>query len=385
MSSSIRKNRVFIIAEAGTSHGGSIERARQLIEAASKAGADGIKFQAVYADEIIHRQTGMVPLPGGQVSLYEQFRHLERPPEFYGRLKEESEAAGLSFLCTPFGPQSALMLYDLGVESFKVASPELNYKQLLELLSGYQRPLILSAGVSRISDIENALLWTESSKPSRTASFPARTLLHCITSYPAPEEEYNLRVIESLRSIFGVPVGISDHSIDPVLVPALSASVGASMLEKHLTLSRKDGGLDDPIALDPNKFREMVESVRHYERLSAKEIQNDLAKVYGKEHILRVLGDGIKRLAPSEKASYGRSNRSIHAGREIRAGEILSTENTAILRTEKELLPGLEPQYLEQILGARATRPIKDGQGIGWIDVISGVSGTSEIPLPGND
>ncbi len=351
----------FVIAEIGTGHGGDPSRARALLDAAAEAGADCAKFQAVFADEIIHPNTGEVPLPGGSISLYERFRSLEREEEFYRRLKEDAERAGLLFLCTPFGPRSAAMLHAMGVAAYKIASPELNYLALVRQLAGYARPIILSTGVSTLGDIERALDAIEG--PS--------ALLHCVTAYPAPPEEYNLRLLPSLASLFGVPVGVSDHSLDPILVPAASVACGASIIEKHLCLSRSGDGLDDPIALPPQEFRRMVAAVRLAEKAGSDATFRRLADEYGAARTEALLGDGIKRLAPSERANYGRTNRSLHARSRIPSGAALSEENVAVLRTEKRLRPGLPPEFLPVIIGKRTTREIPDGEGIVWEDILS--------------
>ncbi|HEQ72042.1 MAG TPA: spore coat protein, partial [Spirochaetia bacterium] len=199
----------FIIAEAGTAHGGDIDKAFALIDAAERAGADCVKFQVVYADEIVHPRTGEVELPGGRISLYEKFKSLEKEPAFFKRVKAHAEERGLIFLATPFGEKSALLLREIGVQSVKIASPELNHFPLLALVESFHVPLILSTGVSTVSDIEAAL---------RRLSDHV-LILHCITSYPAPPEEYNLRLLPLLSRLFNRLVGVSDHSRDPLLVP----------------------------------------------------------------------------------------------------------------------------------------------------------------------
>jgi sialic acid synthase SpsE len=366
----MKKKKCFIIAEAGTSHGGDLKKGKELISAAVESGADCIKFQLVYADEIIHPKTGTVPLPGGDVPLYETFRKLEQPPEFYASLRETAGNAGIGFLCTPFGIQSARILRELGVEMLKIASPELNYVSLLEEIAGYGMPIILSTGVSTLADIDEALrLLRPDGNPG-----PDITLLHCITAYPAPEEEYNLRCIPNLAALFGVSAGVSDHSLDPVLVPALSAALGAAIIEKHLCLGRDGGGLDDPIALEPEAFETMAREVRRIEELQGKDCGgavDELRRVYGPDRVDAVLGDGVKRLSPSEAANYGRSNRSVHALKDLPAGTVLAGEHIAVLRTEKVLRPGLHPRYYSTILGKRLTGTVEAGQGITWDDLLS--------------
>jgi sialic acid synthase SpsE len=195
-------------------------------------------------------------------------------------------------------------------------------------------------------------------------------LLHCITAYPAPEEEYNLSVLESLAAIFGVPVGLSDHSLDPVLVPALSVARGAVAVEKHFTLSRSGSGLDDPIALEPAAFRRMVSAIRRAEADGPSRARADLETQYGADRVAAVLGTGVKTLAPSERMNYTRTNRSIHAARAIAAGERIAAHDVAVLRTEKVLRPGLGPEHLSIVVGATARRPIPDGEGVEWADIV---------------
>ena len=378
--------RTLIIAEIGTGHNGDIERAAALIAAAAQAGADCAKFQYVIADEILHPATGNVALPGGEVDLYRRFKALERPPEFYAALAETCRSHGIEFLCTPFGCGSAAELERIGVRRYKIASPELNHAPLLLQVARYGRPLILSTGVSQLGDIERAVF-----ELSRFGA-PPLTLLHCITAYPAPETQYNLRVIPLLSRLFGVPVGVSDHSRDPLLVPAVAAALGAAAVEKHITLATSGGGLDDPIAVTPVQFRRMVELLRRLERHAPSAAQggeggsadHDAARAaldaqaaldvvrseLGPERVEAVLGDGCKRLAPAEAANYGRSNRSLRAVRHIPAGSPISVDAVAVLRTEHSLTPGLSPWHLDTVINAVAARDIADGTGLCWDDLV---------------
>lgn len=378
--------RPLIIAELGTGHGGSLQKAKELVDAALESGADCIKFQLVYADEILHPNTGVVPLPGGNIRLYDTFKRLEVPLEFYGELKTYIEKQGKLFLCTPFGLRSARELASLNPRLMKIASPELNHLPLLKEVASCKLPTILSSGVSLLADIELALSCFSPDTPV--------SLLHCVTAYPAPEKDYNLRLLENLQRIFGIPVGVSDHSMDPVLVPSLATAFGASVIEKHFCLSRSDAGLDDPIALPPEDFSRMVRAVRQVEHEleplmppqqdfeSRAKFMNSAAFIQGRESVVEaikrdrgaalvdaVLGDGIKRLAASEKANYDRTNRSIHAVRDIPAGALIGELDVAVLRTEKVLRPGLHPRWLEQVIGRTARQAIPAGEGIRFEDI----------------
>ena len=354
-----------IVAELGTGHNGDLDHAFRLVNAAAEAGADAVKLQLVIAEEILHPLTGDVELPGGKVPLFDRFEALEREPEFYGQIKSYTEGKGLMFLCTPFGLRSARILRDLGCRALKIASPELNHVPLLLEIASYGIPLIVSTGVSTLGDIERAVHILRREKQGQL------TLLHCVTAYPAPEEDYNLKVIPNLAAIFSVPVGLSDHSVDPVLVPAAAAGLGACLVEKHFTLKKRGDGLDDPIALTPGEFSRMVEAVRAAENQPWDELCRRLRRDYGAERLKKVLGTGKKELAPSEMANYGRTNRSLHALKDMTIGEKLSPENVAVLRTEKNLSPGLGPEYLATVLGKRLIRPIAEGQGVAWKHLLS--------------
>ena len=192
-------SKINIIAEIGTSHEGSIQKAKQLVDAAVESGANTVKFQWVYADEILHPNTGFVQLPTGKIPLYQRFRELECNSDFYYELQDYVHKKGAKFCCSPFGLKSLEQLLSINPDFVKIASPELNHFKMLEKLADYREnqkkqsqpvvPVILSSGVSKLSDIQDAveILGTEKVQ-----------LLHCITSYPAPEIEYNLKLIENL-------------------------------------------------------------------------------------------------------------------------------------------------------------------------------------------
>jgi sialic acid synthase SpsE len=350
-----------LIAELGTSHQGERARARELVDAAAEAGADCIKFQLVHADEILHPLSGIVDLPTGKVALYEQFRSLEKAVGFYEDLKTYTESRGVLFLCSPFGLRSARELKSIGAKALKVASPELNHFALLEEVAGYGLPLFLSTGVSTLGDIERALAVT-----GRTNII----LMHCVTAYPAPETDYNLNVLSGLRAVFGVEVGVSDHSLDPVLVPVLAAASGACVVEKHFTLTRAGAGLDDPIALEPDQYRKMVRGVREAEQAGPAAARAELEKEHGADRVRAVMGTGVKELAASERANYSRTNRSVHAVKQIPRGARIGPADIAVLRTEKTLRPGIGPEFLHLVVGAVARRAIPPGEGVEWADII---------------
>jgi sialic acid synthase SpsE len=349
-----------IIAELGTSHRAAPVKARELVDAAAEAGAGCVKFQMVYAGEILHPNTGEVALPGGPVRLYDTFKALEVPASFYAEMKAYTEAKGLLFLCTPFGPRSARELWELRPKAMKIASPELNYTALLKQIAGYGLPAFLSTGVSKLGDIEEALNFFPEGRAC---------VLQCVTAYPAPERDYNLRLLESLGAVFGTPVGVSDHSADPELVPALAVAMGAAVVEKHFCMSRDDPGLDDPIALPPEDFAFMAGAVKKAASMSRDDVIAVYSRKRGEDLVRAVLGDGIKRLAPSEAANYERTNRSLHALEDIPEGTVIRPGMAGVLRTEKVLRPGLPPSWEERIIGRKARLFIPAGEGIRFGDI----------------
>lgn len=378
-----------VIAEIGTSHEGSVEKAKALVDLAKDSGAEAVKFQWVYADEILHPKTGFVNLPTGKIPLYDRFKSLECPPSFYREMKEYAESLGLKFVCSPFGLRSLSELLELSPYAIKIASPELNHYPMLKALTDYRIsqiqkgeepiPVIISSGVSTLSDIEKALsiltgTWSGCTYESKLKE--GLTLLHCITSYPAPEDEYNVRLLETLAGVFGVPCGLSDHSLDAVLVPVLSVMCGAVAIEKHITLSRKTSGLDDPVALEGEQFALMVHAVsqtrtllnRYGREKGREEIFKQLSESYPVERIERVLGSGVKALAKSERENYGRTNRSLHFMRDMKKGEVVSPSCVGVLRTEKVLTPGISPEYLDEVVGSVLSKDVEDGSGVQFSD-----------------
>lgn len=345
-----------IIAEIGTAHGGSLDQAKRLIDAAADAGADCVKFQIVYADEILHPDTGFVTLPGGKIRLYDRFKELETAPSFYRECADYCKKAEILFSASPFGQKSLKELVELSPSFIKIASPELNHFPLLKAASETSFPLVLSSGVSRLCDIEEALDCTQKNS--------SRAILHCITSYPAPETEYNLKLLQTLSRVFGIQTGVSDHSLNPVLVPVLSVAMGGCIIEKHICLAKTDGGLDDPVALPPADFILMVQKVREAEKMSGEECISLLKAEFGEKKIEQIIGTGIKQLAPSEKANYTRTNRSIHFMRSMKKGEIITNIDVSVLRTEKVLSPGLSPSFLTLVTGAVLAKDAQNGEGV---------------------
>ncbi len=362
------QEQMLIIAEIGTGHNGSIQKAKELIAAAKESGADAVKFQIVYADEILHPDTGFVELPTGRIPLYERFKDLECSIDFYTELAHYTQQQGLLFSASAFGLRSADELRQLNPAFVKIASPELNHFPLLARAASFRLPVILSSGVSRLSDIERALdyLNTQGLPPDM------RALLHCVTAYPAPETDYNTAVLQSLSALFNVPVGISDHSLDPAAIPIAGLLSGACILEKHICLSRTDAGLDDPVALEPAQFSRMTRIIRQLTGLPQDKLLAAAAEYgYSTAFLQQIIGSGEKKLAPAEKNNYGKTNRSLHYLKDMAAGTVLHAEDIGILRTEKNLRAGEAPDLLHHFIGAVLQNAVKSGDGATLGDIIA--------------
>jgi sialic acid synthase SpsE len=181
-------------------------------------------------------------------------------------------------------------------------------------------------------------------------------------------QDCNLNVIETLKTAFDVPVGYSDHTADPTIAPVVAVSIGANILEKHFTLSRKLEGPDHPFSLEPLELKKMVEEVRKVEKTSNKALY--VRELFGNEKTKTALGIHKKIISPSEKEIYPNDKRSIHAIENIRKGDKLTTENIMILRSERNLNPGIHPKYYELLLGKIVSRYISNGNGITWDDLL---------------
>ncbi len=288
-----------VIAELGTSHQGDLGRARALIDAAVGAGADCIKFQLVHAEEILHPLSGFVPLPTGNVALYEQFRALERGLDFYAALKEYTEAAGALFLCSPFGIRSARELRELGCGALKIASPELNHFPLLGEVAGYGcrcscQPASRSSATSSVP--------SQSREPSGSFS--------CTASHPIQRRRKST-TWPSLRASAAYSGCRPASPITPWIRSSclrFPRSAAPAAVEKHFTLSRSDTGLDDPIALEPADFRRMVDAIRQAESEEPGEVLGRLRRDYGARscgcrHRIRSEGPGprgARKLRPDQ-------------------------------------------------------------------------------------
>ena len=329
---------VFIVAEAGVNHNGDLELARRLVDAAAAASADAVKFQTFRTETLVSRAAPKAAYQrettGAGEGQGEMLRRLELGAEEHRRLVEHCAKRGILFFSAPFDEGSADLLEALGVAVYKVPSGEITNLPLLRHVASKRRPIILSTGMSTLDDVERAVA------AIREAGDPGLGLLHCLSAYPAPVAEVNLRAMDTLRDRFGCPVGFSDHTLG-IEIALAAVARGATIIEKHLTLDKSLPGPDHRASLDPGEFAELVRCVRSVEA---------------------ALGDGRKRPMPSEVDTAAVARKSLVAARAIKAGEVLSGETVAIKRPGT----GIAPADLDRALGRRVRRDLAADEVIVW-------------------
>jgi len=337
----IAGDRTFVIAEAGVNHNGSVDIARRLVEEAGRAGADCVKFQSFSADRLVSCRAGKAPYQrrgaADAETQYDMLRTLELSEDDHRSLMEISRDNGVQFLSSPFDEQSADMLDRLGAAAFKVPSGELTNHGFLRYLAEKGRPLILSTGMSTLAEVAEAV------DVILGAGTRELSLLHCVTEYPAPFAEINLRAMRTMAVAFGLPVGYSDHTPGTEVAVA-AVALGARIIEKHLTLGRDMEGPDHAASLEPRELAEMVRAIRNVEA---------------------ALGDGVKAPAPCEASNIGVARKSLVAERDIVAGERIGPGNVVVKRPGH----GIRPADLEKVMGLIVTADIKAGNVITWKDL----------------
>lgn len=329
---------VYIVAELSANHNGSLDRALELIRVAKKVGADAVKLQTYTADTItIDVNNELFTVRGGTAwdgrTLHSLYNEATTPWEWYPILSAEALNQGLALFSTPFDESAVAFLEAQNTPAYKVASFELVDLPLLRKMAATGKPMIISTGMASLCEIEEALTTV------RAAGAQQIILLKCTSSYPALPNEMNLRTIPHLADTFGVLAGLSDHTLG-ITVPIAAVTLGACLIEKHLTLSRADGGVDSGFSLEPDEFREMVNAIRITEQ---------------------ALGE-IKYAPNSTEKNSLKFRRSLFVVREIRAGELFTLANVRSIRPSY----GLHPRYLEQILGHPAARDIPRGTPLEW-------------------
>jgi len=329
---------VFVIAEAGVNHNGDLDLARRLIDVAADAGADAVKFQTFRTEALV---SGAAPkaryqmeTTGADESQQAMLARLELSPAAHAALRDHARARGIVFFSTPFDEDSADLLDRLGVPLLKVPSGEVTNLPLLRHLAAKRRPLLMSTGMCTLTEVETAVATVHE------AGDPPLALLHCVSAYPAPVEDTNLRAMDALRARFGCPVGLSDHSLG-IAVALAAVARGAAILEKHVTLDKNLPGPDHRASLEPAELTALVRGVRAIEA---------------------ALGDGVKRPMPSEIDTRAVARRSLVAARALPAGHRLSRADVAIKRPGT----GIPPAELERVLGRRLTRALAADELLDW-------------------
>ncbi len=330
----------FVIAEAGSNHNRRWDLARKLVRAAAQARADAVKFQVFVPEKIYVQDAGCADYLGKKKTIRQIFEEIAMPRNWIQQLARHCARAGILFLASVFDEEAADQV-DPFVPAHKIASYESTHLPLLKYVAKKKKPIILSAGLASLDEIA-AALETIASAGNRDV-----VLMHCVAKYPAPVEATNLRVIDTLRQLFHVPVGLSDHSRGLLINPVAAAARGANILEKHFTLSNNLPGPDHRFALEPGELAALVAAVRQAES---------------------ALGSPIKKVLPIEKELFAFARRRVHATRDIRKGETFTHGNTAVLRSGKKR-PGLEPCHYERLMGKHAARDIKRSDGIRACDV----------------
>lgn len=315
--------KVFIIAEAGVNHNGDIQLAYRLCDAAKEAGVDAVKFQTWKTEKIVTRTADMATYQsdntGMEDSQYNMLKKLELSYEDFKSIHEYCNKIGIMFLSTPDEEESLDFLCDLHLRFLKIGSGEVTNIPYLRKIGSKQMNVILSTGMSYLSDVEVAY------RTLLEAGAKSVSLLHCTTNYPCPMNEVNLRAMQTMRESFKCKVGYSDHTMG-IEVPIAAVAMGAEIIEKHFTLDKNMEGPDHKASLNPDELKAMVTAIRHIEC---------------------ALGDGIKQPNQSEKEISMVVLKRIVASRTIKKGEILTEKNMTVKRSDN----GIKASYWDVVAG----------------------------------
>jgi N-acetylneuraminate synthase len=337
-------NDVFIIAEGGVNHNGNVDLAIRLIDAAKNAGADAIKFQTFKASRLVSRAAPKADYqrrttPASQSQL-DMISRLELTEGAHLKLARYCRAKKILFLSSPFDEGSADLLDRLGIKIFKIPSGEITHRQLLEHIARKNKAIVLSTGMSTLAEVKEAVSWIRATTKAPLA------LLHCVSDYPAPADQANLRAMETLRKSFKLPVGYSDHT-PGIDIAIAAAALGAVIVEKHLTLDRRLPGPDQSASLEPSDFKEMVSAIRR---------------------VTSALGDGVKKVAPCEERNRIIARRSLVAAHDLLPGRVIRKNDLQIKRPGN----GIPPAQLEKVLGRKVVKRIGTDEVLKW-DMFEGM------------
>lgn len=322
--------KTIVIAEAGVNHNGSLNIAKELIAAASNAGADYIKFQTFQAEKLVSRDAKQADYQkknlGSETSQFEMLRKLELTTKDHHELIECCNRHKIAFFSTAFDMDSIDLLIKLHLPIWKIPSGEITNLPYIRKIGSLKKPVILSTGMATLGEIEAAIEVLEKSGTKRDQI----TVLHCTTEYPAPIDEINLKAMVTIGEAFKVKFGYSDHT-EGIEIPLAATAMGASVIEKHFTLDKNMEGPDHKASLEPDELKMMIEGIRNIER---------------------ALGNGIKIPSPGEIKNKVAVRKSIVAAKLIKKGEIFSNKNLTVKRPGD----GLSPMLWEQLIGIEAKR-----------------------------
>jgi N,N'-diacetyllegionaminate synthase len=330
-------NRVFIIAEAGVNHNGDKNLAFRLCDAAKTAGVDAVKFQTWKTEKIVTKSAALAEYQENNISdkgasQFEMLKQLELSYNEFVEVRDYCNQIGIQFLSTPDTEEDMDFLLGLGIPVLKIGSGEVTNIPFLREIGKRHQKVILSTGMSNLSDVEkayNTLLESGAKEVS---------LLHCTTNYPCPYDEVNLQAMQTLKAAFKCQVGYSDHTMG-IEVPIAAVAMGAEIIEKHFTLDKNMEGPDHKASLDPCELKQMVDSIRNIEK---------------------ALGDGIKRPNASEQKNAEVVLKRIIANKPIKKGDILGTDNLSLLRSST----GIPAKFWDLVAGKAAKRDYKEDEPI---------------------
>ena len=336
----------FVICELSGNHNGSLDRALTMVDAAADTGCDAIKIQTYTADTITmdvdrpeFRITG--GLWDGR-SLYELYQEAYTPYDWHPAIFERARKRGVTIFSSPFDETAVDLLADLNAPAFKIASFEAVDLPLIRYAAAKGKPLIISTGMANLAEMEAAR------NAAREAGAPGVALLHCVSSYPATFADANVRTVADMATKFGCPIGLSDHTMGTAASVA-AVAMGASIIEKHFTLARADGGPDADFSLEPAEFKALVDDTKA------------AWAALGRAHY-DVLG--------SERTNL-QFRRSLYVAADVKAGEPLTRANVRSIRPGN----GLAPAHFEAVLGRSAARDLARGEPLAW-DMLSGTAGS---------
>ncbi len=327
----------YVIAEIGVNHGGCLERAKKLIDAACEAGADAVKFQVFSAHALVTTQAGLADYQAGGPagSQLELLSAVELSPQDFQQLAHHCRDMGIAFLATPFSNEDLEVVLDLGVSAIKIASTDLNNFPLLDAAMGSELPLLLSTGASCLTEIDETISFLRGKHACERL-----ILLHCVSSYPTAIEDAALSTIAQLRKRYGIWSGYSDHT-ESIEVAGLAVACGARVLEKHFTLNRDSDGPDQSFSLTPAMFKQYVHSA---------------------ELAWRMLGEPRTDVADAERQVRALARKSVVAKAAILKGARITSD----LLTLKRPGGGIEPKDADQLVGKTAKTNIQADTQIAW-------------------